>query len=219
MLRTIKDAPERVGGGANVREFWPCPELVTTANGQQAQAQLLPVEEVNRIVDGDGLTVNEYTQGPEGDTSPGSSRNCASAVDSIAQPAYRDSGFMTRYVRELTRQSTAPERRVIESVIEFETPHRADDFIQATKSTWRECAHAAVTLTGRGPKKNYTLGDFAEAGDVAIISASSVDDPPSNCSHALAGKSNVVIDVSVCGSDAPAHAVAIVDNIRARFPT
>lgn len=219
MLRTIKDAPERTGGGANVREYWPCPELVPTATGPQAQAQLLTVEEVNGILRGDGLIVNEYTQLPQGDTSPSSSRNCAGAVDSTAQPAYRDSGFITRYVRELTPQPTSSGRRVIESVIDFDTPHHADDFIQATKSTWRECAHTGVSLSGRGSTENYTLGDFAEAGDIAIISVSSADDPPTDCSHALAAKSNVVVDVNVCGSDAPAHAVSLVEKIRERFPS
>jgi hypothetical protein len=107
-------------------------------------------------------------------------------------------------------------------VIEFETPHRAADFINTIKSTWQGCAHTALTLTNGGSTRPYKLGDFADgkdAGNVATIAVTAPDGPPlTDCSHAVAAKSNVVVDVEVCGSEAHDEALTIVNKIRDKFP-
>jgi hypothetical protein len=224
ILRTIKDAPERVGNGSNVREYWPCPELVPTATGAQVEGQLLPVGDIRRILSASDLVVTkEYRQPTKAFTSSGSPRTCVGAVDSALKEEFSDSGFKMRYGRELAQERAMVELSVDESVIEFETPHRAADFVDATKSTWQGCAHTALTLSNGGSTRQYKLGDFADgkdASNVATIAVSAPDGPtPVDCSHAVAAKSNVVVDVEVCGSEARDAALPIVNEIRDRFPT
>lgn len=130
ILRTIKDAPERVGNGSNVREYWPCPELVPTVTGPQVEGQLLPAEDMRRILGASDLVVtNEYEQPTKAFTSPGSPRSCVGAVDSALKEESGDSGFKIRYGRELAQGRAMVEHSVDEGVIEFETPHQAADFV------------------------------------------------------------------------------------------
>jgi PknH-like protein len=223
ILRTIKDAPERVGNGSNVREYWPCPELVPTATGPQVEGQLLPAEDMRRILGASDLVVTkEYKQPTKAFTSPGSPRSCVGAVDSALKEEYSDSNFKMRYGRELAQGRAMVEHSVDESVIEFETPHRAADFVDTTKSTWQGCAHTALTLTNGGSTRQYKFGDFADGkdtGNVATIALKAPHgSPPVDCSHAVAAKSNVVVDVEVCGSEAHNEALTIVNKIRDRFP-
>jgi PknH-like extracellular domain len=212
-----------VGNESNVRRYWPCPELVPTAAGEQVAGQLLPAGDLQRLLSASDVVVtNEYTQSAKAFTSPGSPRNCVGALDSGLQEEYGDSGFKKRYGRAVSTGQPTAEISVDESVIEFDTPHRAADFVKATESTWQGCAHTSIPLSDGGSTRRYTFGDFTDgtdADDIAAIAVSASDGrPTADCSHAVAAKSNVVVDVKVCGSAARDRAMTIVSAIRDRFP-
>src|SRR6478609_8791549 len=77
-------------------------------------------------------------------------RVTVSAVDSGLQEEYGDSGFKKRYGRALATGQPTSEISVDESVIEFDTPYRAADFVKRTPSTWpRMRPHLSCTKRRR----------------------------------------------------------------------
>jgi PknH-like extracellular domain len=212
-LRTIKGAPDRVGGGANVREYWPCPELVPTATGPAVQGQLLPAGDAGRIFGTDLRVAREYIQHAAADDS--ATQNCAGALDSATQSIPDETGYRVRYVRELAGGS--PPIRVQESVIEFDTPHHASDFVDATTSTWQGCAHSELTVQRDGGSGRHQIGGVTEATGLVTVDVDSGDRATDACQHAVGAKSNVVVDVVVCGSAPADQTAALLNAIRDRF--
>jgi hypothetical protein len=219
-LRMIKDAPDRVGDAANVREYWPCPEVVPTATGPQVQSQLLGPSDIQRIIGAaDTTVVAEYEQTQPNAPAP-EWNPCAGAVDATTQPMPTESGFTARYGREVASGGSSPQR-VNETVIEFDTPHRASDYISAVDNDWRGCADTQLTVHSNGSEQHIAFGEVADGNtihrDIVVLPFTVHDGSAAECAHAVAAKSNVVGDVTACGPDAAAHAVAIVDAIRKRF--
>ncbi|MEV0669585.1 sensor domain-containing protein [Mycobacterium sp. NPDC050441] len=214
-LRTIKGAPERVGGGANVREYWPCPELVPTTTGSAVEGQLLPAPDAGRILGTDLTVSREYLQHPAADD-VATTQNCAGAVDSDTQSIPAKTGYRVRYVRELTGGS--PPVRAQESVIEFDTPHHASDFVDAMSSTWKGCANSELTVQRDGAEAHHQIGEVSETTGLMTVDVDSGDRATDVCRHAVGAKSNVVVDAVVCGPAATDKAAALVNAIRDRFP-
>lgn len=214
-LRSIKGAPERMGNGSNVRDHWPCPELVSTANGDAVQAQLLSADGVRRLTGLPGLTVSkEYVQRPQTDSAPGEP-SCIGAVNPTAQEPALGGGFIQRYGRELI---DAPHgSRVDESVVEFSTARQASEYYERTTGAWRSCAHTELALAGKDLIQHIRFGELQDDRGVRTL-AMSRDDEAAQCSHASAAISNVVSDVVVCGPEASDRAAAVAQAIRDRFP-
>ncbi|MBU9764506.1 sensor domain-containing protein [Mycobacterium sp. TNTM28] len=210
-LRTIKDAPDRVGNGANVREYWPCPELVPTATGAEVQGQLLAAADAGRVFGTDLTVATEYIQRSAADGAR--TQNCAGTVDSGTQLMSDTTGYRVRYVREL---AGSPPVLVQESVIEFDTPHHASEFVDATRATWKRCAHSELTLRRDGADARHQIGEVTERTGLVTVEVRSGDRPIDGCRHAVGAKSNVVVDVRVCGR--PTDQTAdLVNRIRDRF--
>lgn len=214
-LRSIKGAPERMGNGANVRDYWPCPELVKTAQGDAVPAQLLSLDEVSQLTDLSHLKVEkEYIQRPRIDSTP-DAPSCASAINSTAQEPETTSGFVQRYGRELV--DTLSGNRVDESVVEFATAHQASEYHDRMTESWRSCTHTEIELSDRVSTQTMKFGDVRQDGNVQILAIERGTDT-AECSHASSVVSNVVSDVVVCAPGASDRASAVVEGIRDRFP-
>ncbi|MGV0742122.1 sensor domain-containing protein [Mycolicibacterium sp. XJ870] len=212
-LRTIKGAPDRMGGEANVREYWPCPELVRTVNGPEVQTHLLPAAEVSRILGAADLSVsNEFYKDPSADGI--TTQNCVDAVDSTLQAVSSETGYKKRYGRELSGRGRESPLWVQESVIEFDTPRRAGEFAESTKSAWLGCGDSDVPINRNGNDEQYRIGKVTDETGLVVTEITS----PDKCLHGVGAKSNVVVDVKVCGTATYDNVKSLVDAIRDRFP-
>ncbi|KRD08720.1 hypothetical protein ASE48_09265 [Mycobacterium sp. Root265] len=212
-LRTIKDAPDRIGNGDNVRRYWPCPEVVPTASGVAVQAMLPSVTETGERLGIAWDAGEDYKQGPAA-RSPDSSR-CAGAVDTAAVPIPESEGFENRFGRRLV----APDQKstVDESVLEFRSPSEAWDYLVATRTAWSGCVGSELVLAARGPAQRYRIDEVVET-DRAVFGASSSPQSGPPCWHGVAAISNIVVDVRACGTDTAVRATTLVDHLRDRFP-
>jgi hypothetical protein len=218
-VRRVEGRPNATGKAPNVWKFWPCPELVRTESGPEVAGLLLSAEEVRGELGGPGLVADEpYTKGPDDPQS--SPESCAGAADSLTQPPHRDSGFIVLNGRKMMEaQGSSQKRWVEEGVLEFENPDQAAQFVDKVAQGWEPCAHSTLKIDYSGDhKEQRTFGDVSYSGkDVVVISSTISGDQPTECSHAMGAKSNVVVDISVCGSEQPTKTTAIVDAIRNKF--
>ncbi|MEW5808886.1 MAG: sensor domain-containing protein [Actinomycetota bacterium] len=220
-LRTIKDAPERVGGGSNVREYWPCPEVVPITTGPQVQNQLLGLDDLRRVVGTPTLLgITEYAQTLP-DAQPADSK-CIGAIDPTARPMTSDIGFVARYGRRVTEPSPLSDR-VDEMVVQFDTPHHAADYVAALREDWNACAGTSLAIQG-DTSEIATRATFGEPGDgnaipddIAVLPFELEGADDHSCSHVVGAKSNVAADVVACGDASTTKAVAVVNAIRQRF--
>lgn len=212
MLRNIKGNPREMGTGANVRDYWPCPEFVQTVKGDAVVGQLLSLDDIKRLTQMPALTVaKEYTQQPHRDSAP-RAPSCADAVNPTTYEPGRDSGFLRRSGREMV--DTTSQTRIDESVIEFATPLQASEFFEPIRTQWDACKKSTVPVGAQ----RITVGDLTEDHHIWTLAVKTSDEPGGQCARASAAISNVISDVVACGPKASEHATTVATSIRDRFP-
>jgi hypothetical protein len=220
-VKRIEDPHKNTGKAPNVWKYWPCPELVRTAKGQEVADLLLGVEEARDILGGRDFVAEEpYQQGPPGANTPTLPESCAAAADPLTQLPHGDSGFVKLYGHTIKNAEESSQRRWLQQdLLEFQNPAQAGKFVDKVGQGWRNCAHTQLKLNYPDHLQQRTFGDVSYSPDDGVVVSSSVaDEPPRRCSHALGAKSNVVVDVQMCGSQQPTQATAILDAIRNKFP-
>jgi hypothetical protein len=221
-VKRIEDPRKNTGQAPNVWKYWPCPELVRTEKGPEVAGLLLSVEEVRDQLGGPGLVADvPYTKDPAGENASTSFESCYAAADSLTQPPHGDSGFVKLYGRTMTDAEDSPQRRWLQqNLLEFQNPAQAGEFVGKVGPGWLNCAYRPLKLNYPDHVQQRTFGDVSYSSDdgVVVVSSSEAGEPPRQCSHALGAKSNVVVDVQLCGSQQPTQATAILDAIRNKFP-
>src|SRR5262249_6797610 len=97
-----------------------------------------------------------------------------------------------------------PAHRVFESVVAFSSADKARAFVEAAADKWKACAGKAVRMTTTsGKSTDWTFGDVA--GTVPKIAQERTETAGGTrtCHHVLQAVNDVVVDVLVCGADAP----------------
>lgn len=216
----------QTGGGDNVQRYWQCPEVVPTFDGSDLTGKLLTVQEVQRVV-GAGQFEPEVSTSAVlnmlSATRPGPPPQCVAVADDKATsslvPDYRDQTAAQE--QSMVSGADGLHVWVDEGVTTFPTPSKAFDFVAHAKEVWRHCADAVVGVARHGAIEARRVGKLHPNGTFGIPWVR--DGPPdtagiTDCSQAIAAKSNIVIDVDVCGSD-PSAAMQIAKAIRDKIPT
>jgi hypothetical protein len=220
-MKRIEDPRNNTGKAPNVWKYWPCPELVRTEKGPEVARLLLGVEEVRDKLGGPGLVADiPYTKKPAGENAATSFESCVAAADPLTQPPHGDSGFVMLYGLTSKDAANSSQRRWLQQdLLEFQNPAKAGEFADKVGQGWRNCANTQLKLNYPDHVQQRTFGDVSYSPDdgVVVVSSSIAGEPPRLCSHALGAKSNVVVDVQMCGSQQPTQATAILDAIRNKF--
>jgi hypothetical protein len=221
-VKRIEDPRKTLGGAPNVWKYWPCPEFVRTVKGpEEVAGLLLGVGEARDKLGGPDLVAEpRYTKAPTGENAATSFESCTAAADPLTQPPHSDSGFVMLYGLTSKDASTSSQRRWLQqNVLEFQNPAQAGKFVDKVGHGWLNCAHTQQKLHYPDHVQHRVFGDVSySAGDGVVIVASSIaDEPLTQCSHALGAKSNVVVDVQMCGSQQPTQATEYLDAIRNKF--
>jgi hypothetical protein len=132
---------------------------------------------------------------------------------------FRDSGYVAAAASTLTDGATPPQLSVHQSVVTFENPAKAADFILKTQDMWLHCSGAVVTIRNGNATEQHALGGVGAGEDIIVLDSAVAGQVGRGCSHAIAAKSNVVIDVHVCGAGGPAAARPLVSAVRDRVPS
>jgi hypothetical protein len=221
-VKRIEDPRTNTGDKPNVWKYWPCPEFVRTEKGPEVARLLLGAEEVRDKLGGPSLVADiPYTIDPAGENTPTSFESCYAAADSLTQPPHGDSGFVKLYGLTVTdAEGSSQQRWLQQNLLEFQNPAQAGQFVDKVGPGWLNCAHTQRKLNYPNLVQQRTFGDvsFSPNDGVVIVSSNVAGEPPKQCSHALGAKSNLVVDVQMCGSQQPTQTTAILDAIRNKFP-
>jgi hypothetical protein len=221
-VKRIEDPHNTTGNAPNVWKYWPCPELVRMEKGTEVERLLLGVAEVRDKLGGPGLVADTpYTKDPADVNTPTSFESCKAAADSLTQPPHGDSGFVKLYGLTITDVGHSSQRRWLQqNLLEFQNPAQAGQFVDKVGPGWQKCAQTHLKLNYPDHVQQRTFGDvsYSPGDGVVVVSSSVADEPPRHCSHVLGAKSNLVVDVQMCGSQQPTQATEILDAVRNNFP-
>jgi hypothetical protein len=176
-------------------------------------------EEVSTRLGVEKFAVATIPDAAKGDPGSPPTSDCAREADPDPAVAFRDSGFTAG--RGMRLVDAEPNHALVfdENVLTFESPSKAFDFIIKTQTKWLNCQHAVVDARNGNAVEKRTLGGASAIGDIDFLDDSIPDVPVSSCSHAIAAKSNVVVDVNVCGSRESAAAAPLAAQIRDKIPS
>lgn len=203
------------GKNPNVYPYWNCPEAVRTFEGSELSPMLLDPAEVQQRT---GLARLALADNAAPAETTAATDTCARAADPDPTAAFRDSGNTGGTGRKLAGAQASSAPWVTESVVPFQNPARAADFVLRTRRDWLHCTGTIVQVANGGVVEERKLGGVGEGDGVVALDSATAGQPGGVCSRAIAAKSNVVVDVHLCRSDGSADAVSLVKAIRDRIP-
>jgi hypothetical protein len=207
------------GNNPNVSPYWQCPEVVPHFEESDLEPMLLGPDEISGRLGVEKLSSATAPAFAGEDQGSPASNDCARVADPDPAAAFRDSGFIASRGMRLVSGDPTQGLVVDENVWEFENASKASEFIINTVTAWLNCQHAVVDVRNGTVVEKQTLGGAGVVNDIDVLDSSIPAVPLRNCSHAIAAKSNVVVDVHLCGTRNSAAAVPLVSQIRDNIPT
>ncbi|MDP7707421.1 sensor domain-containing protein [Mycobacterium sp. TY815] len=181
------------------------------------EQQIGPAVGVSALLAGRSYTVIEPPRG-ESYTDP----SCASTLFNTMYTGYEGSGYTAVAGRKLHESSAHHTHEIDEAVVAFPSADAAARFVVRTALDWERCFDIHLGVSNPHPDPVtvfYTLGFPSTSGDVATVVNTLEGGEGAVCAHAIASRSNVVIDVHVGGPDiTAAQPVAVITAIAANMP-
>jgi hypothetical protein len=163
-------------------------------------AMLLGLDEVRDITEADDLQISE-TYEKFLDYVEFTPERCAGVPFNTIERAYRNSGYQG--VSGMVMANDGQKRWVDEAVVRFATPGAAHRFVTDNDRIWRDCVGvAAHAVPGEdNDVQIWAIGETVRLPDSTglMVTTSRVDKPGKGCTHAMADRGDLVIDVVVCG--------------------
>jgi hypothetical protein len=171
---------------------------------------LLNDTHINTIMNATSLTTYRlYTGIPVQPGEVYSDPRCAVALFNTTVPAYSASGYVAARGKKIGDNQNSMAHDIDEAVIAFPGPTEARTFADAARAAWQGCGGRRVTYTGTDRVvQPWTFGRPRTVGEIIAINNETLD--AWGCGHAMASKSNVVVDVDACGFHVADEATAIV---------
>jgi serine/threonine-protein kinase len=196
----------------------PTPAVGSIAE-QDLEGLLLPVEDIQPVMDAPDLAVDKtYAEMPPS-TVGYIPEDCASAAYNTVETGYRDSGFTATRGVVMQEPASAPQllHVVDEGVVAFPDATAAAAYVTKTVGEWGHCAKSPFTAQRPESVEHWNFGDVTENNGVTAI-PKMTEGSGWTCSHAITSKANVVVDVSACGFSVAGQASDIVSRIRDKIP-
>ncbi len=211
------------GNGNNVRTFWQCPEVVRSYTEVELERMLVSPDVVGAVLGAKALTAGPADRSMPAllDLSAAPQANACAAQDGTSGrasslPAYPD-GVTTRRA-EVAGDGASGPLWAVQRVTRFPSPATAEEFFQATQRRWLQCANKVVMVDRKGTVQPRTLSAPGSQEDILAVADSAVGETDADCAQAISAKSNVVIQVDVCGAQQPVLAAGVVAAIREGMP-
>lgn len=199
----VRAAP--TGKDANVSPYWQCPEVVGTYQESDLGPMLIGAEEAQSIVSGEALTSRPSAVRLETSSAEG----CAASL-----PPYPKEGTTAQQ-----SESTGTSLWLRQRTTAFPDAISAANFMVVAQSHWTDCAGSTVAVHRSGAPQARVVSAPGTQEDILAVTDSAPGSSLADCAIAIAAKSNVVIQVDLCGADQPLMAVAVAAAIRNRIPT
>ncbi|HWF70362.1 MAG TPA: sensor domain-containing protein [Mycobacterium sp.] len=141
------------------------------------------------------LTYTEANHVPDGFLSD---LKCAGVMAPGAELTYRGSGYQSVYGEMLVDQD---QPRVGEVAIAYGGGEEAQAFVDTATSQWKYCAGRTLTVNVQEPPVNWIASAPHRSDGVDVLLRRMEGGQGFACARAMAARSNIVVDVLVCGTD------------------
>jgi PknH-like extracellular domain len=182
----------------------------------QLDRMLLNDAHINTIMNARTMrTYRVYTGIPVQPGEVYSDPHCAVALFNTTVPAYSTSGYVAargkkvaENLKGMAHDIDEMAHDIDEAVVAFQGPSEARKFVGTARAAWQGCGGRRVTYTGTDRVvQPWTLGMPRTVGEIIAINNETIDEW--GCGHAMASKSNAVVDVDACGYNVADEATAI----------
>jgi hypothetical protein len=181
---------------------------------------LLGLDDVEALVGGRDMVVDErYSDMPQVGEVTYKPADCVGAAFNTIEPAYRGSGYIAVRGQLLKEPGDQFQHWVDQGVVAFGSAADADNYVVTATEVWRKCSHQFFSVIyPKEPTETWEIGSMRVSGGVATVSKYAEGGDGWSCSHAMAAKSNVVVDLAACSMAVTDQATKLVDEIEGRFP-
>ncbi len=185
----------------------------------QLDSILIPVEQVNTIVNTTGIVV-DHSKSEMVDPGPGntlSDDKCFGALIGFQTSTYNGSGYTGVLAQLLKKPQSNPAYVVAQGAVVFASAAQAQGFVTAQAPQWRDCAGRTVTQVADKTTFEWTFGQMS-GNPPNIALQHTLANSPLVCQHVLSAVSNVVFDVNVCAPGTINQARQLANMMAARLP-
>lgn len=190
-------------------------------DGDELSAMLLRLDEVQQVVGVPDLEIKD-TYERFIDYLEFSPDRCAGVPFNTIDRTYRNSGYQAVRGMRMQTWEDFPAHWVDEGVVRFDTADDARRFVAESTPIWRECAGtvARAVPDEQTGLQLWAIGDTEELPDAEglVVTSRRADVAGRACSHAMAVKANLVIDVVVCSPTVTDEAVTVLHRIANKPP-
>lgn len=141
------------------------------------------------------LTYTEANHVPDGFLSD---LKCAGVMAPGGELTYRGSGYHSVYGEMLVDQD---QPRVGEVAIAYGGAEEAQAFVDTATRQWKNCAGRTLTVNLQQPPVNWIANAPRRSDGVDVLLRRMEGGQGFACARAMAARSNIVVDVLVCGTD------------------
>jgi hypothetical protein len=136
--------------------------------------------------------------------------DCAGMATPAQQKAYENSGWTAVRSQELGDQP-AIGWRLTQAAVSFPDAHAAAGFVASLAASWQKCANREINtrdINKDDPRNIFWKTESASQSD-GILTMDMIQEAQGwNCQRSLSSRNNVVVDLDLCGRNAPGSIVA-----------
>jgi hypothetical protein len=176
---------------------------------------LLSVSDVSSIVGGTGLQISNSAQDLSDSSDILDRAECLGVMFAGEKHAYEGTGWKAVRDQIIGDSGDDKEHWVEQTVVQFPSWEKADNFLQNSHDEWQRCANGSVTTQGSDNiPYQWKLGQVSGPSDAEItVDMNQQNSDNWGCQHALAAVSNLIVEAVACGSGASGQGEKIVSRI------
>jgi hypothetical protein len=122
---------------------------------------------------------------------------CLGAVVAGVKSAYQGSGYVAMDIQHLVGVTERNWYSVISVAANYPSPDSARDFLEKQTNIWTGCREHVVSFRTNDQDETWEIHMPTAADDTVFVVTYQTDTAPA-CSHALAVRANVVVEVNAC---------------------
>lgn len=177
---------------------------------------LLSIGELNGIVGSTRMTVTSDSAEMTDHSGDVSDPGCLGAIYGAEAPVYADSGWTVMRDQVAREPAEGNQHWVEQTAVLYPSDKEAQDFVDASRTTWQDCASAALTVDDGVVRSVWDMASVINDGSLLTQVSVQRDADGWGCQHALSAVSNLTVEAWACafgpGGEAATIATEMVAN-------
>ncbi|MBB2771420.1 MULTISPECIES: sensor domain-containing protein [Mycolicibacterium] len=177
---------------------------------------LLSIGELNGIVGSTRMTVTSDSAEMTDHSGDVSDPGCLGAIYGAEAPVYADSGWTVMRDQVAREPDEGNQHWVEQTAVLYPSDKEAQDFVDASRTTWQDCASAALTVDDGVVRSVWDMASVINDGSLLTQVSVQRDADGWGCQHALSAVSNLTVEAWACafgpGGEAATIATEMVAN-------